>query len=319
MNPRITRSSLSPHLAAALVALATSAAAFSVAHAETRTGERAEAATLPSTLDLRLKLDAEFAPLEGGIADAEYGRRYYRRRVYYSDAPPQPVQQSTVQVIEVVTPPPQPQRVVVTPVYPEPTRYYERELSVALHTLAISYGDTELANGTLDGENVGGVGLAFRMGLDRHWGLEFAVDYAEGSSDEANTAVMPMTASLTARLFPDSMLDLFGLAGGGIHYTKVDYLLPTGDVTYMRWGGHVGGGAELKLDHLIVTADVRYLIMQAAPNGVPKLAEQAACAEGETCSPARPANTAARPVVKEDVTESVIDGVQFTLGAGYRW
>lgn len=288
------------HLLASLTLGALTLLAAAPAAAHTLTPPAPEA---PAGLGVgALRLDAAWR----GVAEPEYGRRYYKRQVYttgpYTPPPPQ-------EVVVVTTPPPPPQRIII-----ERPAAVERDLdiSLALRTVGISYGDTELASGTLDGEDVGGVGLALRVGLDNHWGIEVAADFAGGSSADAQVQMMPVTVSLLARLFPDSILDLYGIAGGGIHYTKVDYRLPAGDTTYMRWGGHVGGGAELALTrHILLTADVRYLIMQAAPDGVPQLQrDDQALASADTPAPA---------VVKEDVEDTVINGVQFMFGVGWQW
>ena len=255
-----------------------------------------------------LALDSAFElPNPGAVADGDYERRYYKRKTYYTGQAVQS-RRETVVVIEEPAPSPPPRVVIRRP----PLRYdsWNRDMSLGVRTVGISYGSTDLANGKLDGEDMAGVGVALRVGLDDHWQLEFAVDYAEGSSEDANVAAMPVTASLMARLFPDSILDLYGIAGGGIHYAKIDYTLPTGDVTYMRWGGHVGGGAELRLvDHLLLTGDVRYLMLQAPPDGVPQLRTAPQSLEDRRTA----------EVVKEDVDDAVTNGVQFMLGIGYRW
>lgn len=289
----------------------------SEAAAESRTGEQAPVGLGVGALSLSGEFDLSAARTGGIAQSAEYGRRYYKRKTYYTNAY-EPPQQTVVVVTDPPEPPPPPRIVIATPA---PSYHYYRGVSVSLRTVGISYGDTELANGRLDGEDMAGVGVGLRYDLDMHWALEFAVDYAGGSSEDANIEAMPVTVSLMARLFPESILDLYGVAGGGIHYTKVDFNLPVGDITYMRWGGHVGGGAELKLDQLVLTGDIRYLMLQAPPDGVPKLSGPTgqaleACGGEAGCS-AQPQGSPA--LVKEDVEDNVTNGVQFMLGLGYRW
>jgi len=293
----------------------------SEASAESNPGQPAAESAGLGIGALGLAPEFQTATTRGLAQSAEYGRRYYKRKTYYTNEYQAP--QQTVVVVSDPVPPP-PQRIIVE--QPVVYQHYFRGVSLSLRTVGISYGDTTLANGKLDGEDMAGVGVGLRYDLDPHWALEFAVDYVGGSSEEANVEAMPVTVSLMARLFPESILDLYGVAGGGIHYTKVDFNLPVGDVSYMRWGGHVGGGAELKLDQLVLTGDVRYLMLQAPPDGVPKLSSGSgqalgACGtDGAACT-SRPqgATPGSAALVKEDVQDAVTDGVQFMLGLGYRW
>lgn len=223
-------------------------------------------------------------------------RRYYRSRVYYG---PRAV---------VVAPSAPPARTVVTDP-PLRKRRSHRGYSLALRATSLNYGSTQLDRGTLEGDSIAGFGLALRRDLDKHWGVEFALDLAGGQDDLRQIAVTPMSVSLFARLFPESMLDIYGLGGVNVTHTIIDNA-QLADESFIQLGAHLGVGAEVKLGHFLLTTDVRYLFLQPRPDPTPtrNVSEQGLTAEDDT--PQQP---------PPRVTEDWNDGIQVSLGLGYRW
>ena len=256
----------------------------------------------PLTLDWAL-LGGDSAESGQGVAhhtrQYTYRRRYYRTRYY------RPQHRHTVVVVDdpgptVVTDPPLVKR-----------RQGFRGLSLSLRTVGVTYGDTQLSSRNVKGNDLAGLGLGLRVPLDRHWSIEFAADLLGGSVEEdgAEVAVLPMTASLMAHLFPASKLDIYGLAGLGIHRTAIQRDVGL-DESYTQLGAHLGVGAELKLGHLLLTGDVRYLFLQNRPDPVRIQSEQ-----GLTAAESDPAPVVVRETVEDDLNTAV----QVMLAVGYRW
>lgn len=255
------------------------------------------------THDRALKLSPEFHHAEATIAQrrrttrtTRTRRRYYRSRVSYG---PRTV---------VVAPSAPPARTVVTDP-PLRKRRSHRGYSLALRATSLSYGSTQLDRGTLEGDSIAGFGLALRRDLDKHWGVEFALDLAGGQDDLRQIAVTPMSVSLFARLFPESMLDIYGLGGVNVTHTIIDNA-QLADESFIQLGAHLGVGAEVKLGHFLLTTDVRYLFLQSRPDPTPtrSVSEQGLIAEDDTPQEPPPR-----------VTEDWNDGIQVSLGLGYRW
>lgn len=255
-----------------------------------------------------LLLDADLFGEEvaSGAGISNHTRRYTYRRRYYRTRYYRPQHNHTVVVVDdpgptVVTDPPLVKR-----------RQGFRGLSLSLRTVGVSYGDTRLTSRNLKGNDLAGLGLGLRVPLDRHWSLEFAADLLAGEVEEdgAEMAVLPMTASLMAHLFPSSQLDIYGLGGIGIHRTAIQRQIGL-DESYTQLGAHLGVGAELKLGHLLVTGDVRYLFLQNRPDPV-TLQDSG---QGLTSAEAEPAPTVVRETVEDDLNTAI----QVMLAVGYRW
>ena len=234
-------------------------------------------------------------------------RRTYRRRYYRSRRTSRSYYHNHIAVV----PDPDPPRRVVTSREPRPWR----GASLTVRTVGLSFDDNTLARGSLDGEDIAGFGVGLRLNLDRHWATEFAVDMAGGRGDFYDVAMMPVTASLIARLFPQSKLDLYGIAGGGVYFTEYDYHAPVPNDAYILGGGHVGGGAELKLGHFLLTGDVRYLVVQNAPTAVN--VQRSAASAGQALT--EDGDVAPARLVRDDTEDDWRRALQAMVGLGYRW
>ena len=236
-----------------------------------------------------------------------YRRRYYRSRVHYGPR--------AVVVVPGARRSPPPIRRVVTD--PPITKRREQGYSLTLRAVGVSYGETQLSRGTLEGDDLAGFGMALRTSLDRHWGLEMAIDLAGDRDEDRRVAITPVSFSLLARLFPDSKLDIYGLGGVSVVHTVIEHRdLPTEN--FLRGGAHLGLGAEIKIGrHLLVTADVRYLFLQARPDPTPRgsAADPNAPSTSEQGLTALPQE----PTTPNTVQDDYNDGVQAMFGVGYRW
>jgi hypothetical protein len=289
--------------AVAVLCVPAMASAATTPDAESEAPVTASLGMTPLQLDAALVGD-DAARSGAGVAhhtrQYTYRRRYYRTRYY------RPRHRHTVVVVDdpgptVVTDPPLVKR-----------RQGIRGLSLTLRTVGVTYGDTQLNSRNVKGNDIAGIGLGLRVPLDRHWSLEFAADLLGGTVEEDNSevAVLPMTASLMAHLFPSSRLDIYGLGGLGIHRTAIQRDAGL-DESYTQLGAHLGVGAELKLGHLLLTGDVRYLFLQNRPDPVAIQSSE----QGLTPAESDPAPQ----VVRESVEDDLNTAVQGMLAIGYRW
>ena len=229
-------------------------------------------------------------------------KRYYRRRYYRTHVHHHPYNRTVV----VVRDPPPPQIVTDPPIRKNKTR----GVSLSLRTVGITFD--EKRSGSLEGNDAAGFGLGLRLDLDKHWGLELAADLAGGRTEDSQIALTPLSASLMARLFPESRFDIYGLAGVAVIHTAIDNRIEP-DETFMQLGAHLGVGAELKFGHLLLTGDMRYLFLQPRPGPVqtqrPATTNEQGLTEGDDDA----------QVVREKPEEGFDGGVQVMLGIGYRW
>jgi hypothetical protein len=264
----------------------------------------------PQALLPSLSLDPDLVDetTQQDLKEIAYYRRTYRRRTYRSRYYTPGVYVAPAPVVVVHA---DPDPVIVTDPPIVKTGRRSPRTSLTLRSVALNYGDSQLNGGSLDGAEVGGFGVGLRVGLDKHWGLELAVDILGGQQQGAEMAVLPITASLMARLFPESRLDVYGLAGGGVYQTAIRYDdLP--DETYLQLGAHAGGGVELKFGHLLLTADVRFLLLEARP---------ALVNNDRTASQGLVNDNGGQPAPRERQApeDEFQGGLQGMLGVGYRW
>ncbi len=185
-------------------------------------------------------------------------RRVYRRGVWVVE----PVYHETVVVHHTAPPPP----VVVEERRPRPRRRptrSRRSLGLLMKVGGLAVEPANPMTGSED-MNLGTVGLALRFRLDRHWAMELSAEMARGQDRDytIERQTMPLTASLVLNLLPDSVLNIYGLAGAGVHLTQVDSGYHGYSDSYQRTELHVGGGGELKLaPGLRLFSEVRFMAL----------------------------------------------------------
>jgi len=114
-----------------------------------------------------------------------------------------------------------------------------------------------LSTATLEGDKVGltdaenpamaGVGVQLRSRFDKHLGLELAFDHLSGGDGDFTQTTMPLTLSLTYHLLPESRLQPYFLAGGGVQFTRLSYLDDRYAIDSTEIVGQIGGGVEVFL------------------------------------------------------------------------
>jgi opacity protein-like surface antigen len=155
--------------------------------------------------------------------------------------------------------PPRPRRVVaVQETVSQPTAL----LGVGLRISGIALDGTKLSLEDIENPVMGGIGVHFRSKLSRRWGLELSFDYLR-RDDDASLYVqetMPLMLSAMFHVFPDSPIDLYALAGAGVHFTNLSYLDGLFEHHALEIAGQLGAGVQVRFgDHFAIYADVRFI------------------------------------------------------------
>lgn len=179
---------------------------------------------------------------------------------YHTHTPP-------ARTVVVTSPPPvvvAPAPVVVAPapqVVEQPDIEYS-PLSIALRGTALGTEGYKIHLSDLENPAMGGIGLQFRSRFDEHWGIELAADFLMGSTEDYSQFQLPLTLSLLFHLFPESRIQPYVLAGGGIQFTELEYLGGAYTHSLTELVGQIGLGVDVGITRrLNVTADLRFLGM----------------------------------------------------------
>ena len=129
--------------------------------------------------------------------------------------------------------------------------------------------DTALSVETFEGATLAGIGGYLRAKVDKNWGIEVSADVLGASESAYDQVTLPVMVGLMAHLFPDSTLDIYGIAGGGILFTEIDYTRTASNQasreSYTQGAAQLGGGLEIDLGALELIGDIRWLIIQSRP------------------------------------------------------
>jgi hypothetical protein len=261
------------------------------------TGGAPSLQNLDASLDALFRVDlASDTPPGEGITRRVYRRVYTR---YY--APPQHVvvvQRPTTIVTHSSDP----------PIYARPPQ--RAGISAGLRFSTVSLGDTSLQYETFEGATLVGVGGYLRGMFDPHWGLEIGVDILGADETAYSQFAVPVMAGLVASLFPDSFVNVYGIAGGGLIFNNIEYYggnvgSPGVDESFIQLTGQLGAGVELNVGPFQITSDLRWLFMQARPERDLNTLRAAPLPTTQTVAAAPSSNIS-------DVTNAL----QFTLGLG---
>ena len=168
-------------------------------------------------------------------------------------------------VIIVRPPPPPPQRVVVVQPEPAPRRHVQREqslLGIGLRVSGTGLEGSKLGLEDMENPAMAGIGLQLRSKVSRHWGLELSADYlgASDSSRGFSQRTIPVMLSAMFFSFPDSPINPYALAGGGVHFTMLEYMDGAFQHHILEVAGQLGLGVQVKLGrHFALHADLRFL------------------------------------------------------------
>lgn len=261
-----------------------------------------------------------------------YYRPYYRS-YYYHYTPP------VVYTTPTVVVQPEPIYVEEPVVVQEPVAYasptpvvYEAPEEVVVEeddgfgaTFIVSFvgvneSDTDLAFETIEHAGLlGGTG-AIRFALDPHWGMEAGIGLL-GSEDSngVQQLSLPLSLSVMAHLFPNSIVDPFGIAGLDVIFNEYDDPAMSEVEHYTQFAGHLGFGAEVNLgDNFVISADLRFLFMNARPEREELLVDYGASAPDGVSVRDGEAGTLTTTVVNED-PDDLSTALQFQIGAGWRF
>jgi len=169
---------------------------------------------------------------------------HYHHHHHYRAAPPPP------------PPPPPPPRY-------QPATPSEEDLfllGIGVRVSGIAFEGYKLHLSDLENPVMGGVGLQFRSKFTRHWGLELAADYLRGGEDNFVQWTVPVTLSAMVFLFPDSRINPYGLFGGGVFFTRLEYEGGLFNHDIVEVGGLLGAGVQVRLgSSFAIHADLRFM------------------------------------------------------------
>ena len=173
-------------------------------------------------------------------------------------------------------------------------------LAVGVRPSAILLEGQKLALSRLENPAMGGLGVFVRGDLSASFGLELGFDFLVGGEGDFRQRTLPLMLSGVYRLFPQSRLNPYVLAGVGVHITELSY--GHGAEVHELWepAGQLGGGVRVQLtDALEIFGDVRAVAVYK------NLGDEtyAACGYGSCGSPDDRFNL----------------GAQFSAGLAYRF
>lgn len=218
---------------------------------------------------------------------------YYHHHHHYAPAPP---------------PPPPPPR------YVAPATPSEEDLlllGIGIRVSGIAFEGYKLHLSDLENPVMGGVGLQFRSKFTRHWGLELAADYLRGADDNFVQWTVPVTLSAMVFLFPDSRINPYGLFGGVVFFTRLEYESGLFNHDIIEVGGLLGAGVQVRLGQsFAIHADLRFM-------GLYKNLEDEYTIREDCLSAVGSARGFCNNLSSMDTDDKFNVGLQFQAGATY--
>jgi len=138
-------------------------------------------------------------------------------------------------------------------------RSEDQMLGIGLRVGGVTVDGEKLNLASVENPTMWGPGLQIRGKVSRRIGLELGLDYLVGATDDVTQTTVPLTLSAMYYFFPSSQIKLFGLVGGGVHFTKLEY-----DRGFrqdlVEVAGQAGGGIDLRLTREFgLNADLRFV------------------------------------------------------------
>jgi hypothetical protein len=132
-------------------------------------------------------------------------------------------------------------------------------LGIGLRLSGVTVDGEKLNLATVENPTMGGLGLQFRGKVSSHVGLELAMDVLYGQTDDMRQTTVPVTLSALYYFIPRGTFKLYGLLGGGVHFTKLEYNFGMRH-DLAEIAGQAGGGIELRLSRdFSINADMRFI------------------------------------------------------------
>jgi len=214
-----------------------------------------------------------------------------------------------------VAPPPPPPPVYYEPPAPAqpltPSEADQLLLGIGIRVSGIAFEGYKLHISDLENPVMGGVGLQFRSKFSRHWGLELAADYLRGADDNFVQWTIPVTLSAMFFLFPDSRINPYGLFGGGVFFTRMEYQDGLFEHDIIEAAGLLGAGVQVRLgDSFAIHADLRFM-------GVWKNLDDEVTIRSECLSAVGSQRGFCNNLSSLDTDDKFNAGLQFQAGATY--
>ncbi len=135
----------------------------------------------------------------------------------------------------------------------------DRLLGIGVRLSGVTVDGDKLNLGAVENPTMGGLGLQIRGKLSKNVGLELATDVLYGQTDFMDQTTVPITLSAMYYLIPRGKFKLYGLLGGGVHLTKLEYNSGFRH-DLVEIAGQAGGGMELRLSQDFgLSADLRFI------------------------------------------------------------
>lgn len=153
-----------------------------------------------------------------------------------------------------------PPRQVVTrrPAPPIEAPVASQLLGVGLRASTSRLGGVKLGLDNAENPVMAGAGVVIKAQLDRNLGFEITLDALTGAGDDFQQTTVPVMASLTYSLMPESRIQPFALVGAGVNFTTLEYLDGKFRYNMAEFSAQVGAGLEVFLSPtLSVQGDVR--------------------------------------------------------------
>lgn len=132
-------------------------------------------------------------------------------------------------------------------------------LGIGVRLSGVAVDGDKLNLGAVENPTMGGFGLQIRGKVSPNVGLELATDVLYGQTDIMDQTTVPITLSAMYYLVPRGKFRLYGLLGGGVHLTKLEYHNGFRH-DLVEIAGQAGGGMELRFSQDFgLSADLRFI------------------------------------------------------------
>lgn len=156
------------------------------------------------------------------------------------------------------------------------------DTSFGIRALGTGMSGAKLGLSDYENSPLGGIGFSVRSDVDDNWAIEFGIDFLGGGQLDFYQSQVPVTLSFLHYFVPNSVVQPYLIAGGGIQFTELSY----GDGLYVfelaEIVNHAGVGAKVKLGRRAsFSSDIRAVGSWATLNSNLVLGE--GCAQSGVC------------------------------------
>jgi hypothetical protein len=135
----------------------------------------------------------------------------------------------------------------------------DRLLGIGVRLSGVTVDGDKLNLGAVENPTMGGLGLQIRGKVSKNVGLELATDVLYGQTEYMDQTTVPITLSAMYYFIPRGKFKLYGLLGGGVHLTKLEYHSGFRH-DLVEIAGQAGAGMELRFSQDFgLSADLRFI------------------------------------------------------------